>query len=140
MARPHAGIKLPFFIDCYVTNSLSLLHMVLTYTGLSQMCVLPSHQRRGIGSMLMRIDQQGLESFIEATDAGQKLYEKFGYGKVKRVEVDMSHVSVADEETNEWQHLRRNLLLVGYVALWSPRGGVQDDEEFEGTWRERLSL
>lgn len=95
--------------------------------------------------MLMRwgidqIDRQDLESFIEATEAGRKLYERFGYREVKRVEVDMGHVTVVDEEAKEWQQLERELLPVGYAALWRPSGGLQDDQEFENTWRERLSL
>ena len=48
------------------------------------MAVHPDHQHRGVGTMLMEwgirhIDGRNLESFIEATTAGRRLYEKFRY-------------------------------------------------------------
>ncbi|KAF2800991.1 hypothetical protein K505DRAFT_291735 [Melanomma pulvis-pyrius CBS 109.77] len=119
--------------------------MARPHLGLSQMCVLPSHQRRGIGSMLMHwglehTDQQGIESFIEATEAGRYLYEKFGYRAVKSVHVDMSRVNVEDEELEEWKELERKFLPLGYTALWRPIRGVQDEDEFKRTWSKRMSL
>jgi predicted acetyltransferase len=94
--------------------------------------------------MLMRwgieqIDERGIESFIEATPAGQALYEKYGYLVVKSVHVDMSHVSVDSERMQEWKDLERRFLPLSYVALWRPVRGVQNEDEFRKIWQERLS-
>jgi ribosomal protein S18 acetylase RimI-like enzyme len=55
------------------------------------MAVSPSHQRQGIGSMMMQriceeIDQHGRSSYVLAAPEGVKLYSKFGFEIVGRVE------------------------------------------------------
>lgn len=74
--------------------------------------VLPSYQRRGIGSMLMdwgnaKQEELGLPGFIVASDQGYGLYLKHGYQETERWEFDMA----------EWAHLGgsgwyRNVYLV----------------------------
>ncbi|KAJ3474130.1 hypothetical protein NLG97_g9976 [Lecanicillium saksenae] len=55
----------------------------------------PAHQRRGAGSMLLQhfadeADKRGLESYLEASDEGRPLYEKFGYETVEVMVTDFS--------------------------------------------------
>lgn len=55
----------------------------------------PAYQRRGAGSMLLQhfadeADKRGLESYLESTDEGRPLYEKFGYETVEVMVTDFS--------------------------------------------------
>ncbi|OAQ95755.1 hypothetical protein LLEC1_07330 [Akanthomyces lecanii] len=55
----------------------------------------PAHQRRGAASMLLQhfadvADKHGLESYLESTDEGRPLYEKFGYETVEVMVTDFS--------------------------------------------------
>lgn len=55
----------------------------------------PEQQKRGAGSMLLKwgadeADRLGLPSYLEASEAGRPLYEKFGYETVDVLHVDFS--------------------------------------------------
>lgn len=87
---------------------------------LHTLATLPSHQKQGIGSALMdlftqRIDSLQLCAYLEATDAGKHLYERYGFSIVETINIDEQdshrpgfqlHVmvrrptSVADSDTN----------------------------------------
>ena len=50
----------------------------------------PEYRRRGVGRLLMawginKADEMGLESYIDATEAGMPLYETCGYTKASRL-------------------------------------------------------
>lgn len=55
----------------------------------------PKHQRRGAGAMLVQwgcdvADELGLECYLEASDAGHRLYQKKGFTDVEYLDMDMS--------------------------------------------------
>ncbi|KAI9736230.1 MAG: hypothetical protein M1834_001116 [Cirrosporium novae-zelandiae] len=57
---------------------------------LELLVTLNAHQGRGAGSMLVkwgaeRADQEGLEAWLEASEKGLRLYERFGWQKVTEV-------------------------------------------------------
>jgi len=54
---------------------------------------------------LERADEKGLESYIEATDLGKPVYEKFGFDVIKRNEFILE-----DKEGSEWEELKAELL------------------------------
>ena len=117
-------------------------HSVFSHlsTGLSLMCVHPSHQRHGAGSLLMswgidQADSLGLESFVEATPMGKFLYEAHGYKSIKEVSVLRK-----EGASIEWKVLEEKLLPIGYTAMWRPVNGVWDDSEQDRTWRERMGV
>ncbi len=83
---------------------------------------------------LAKIDGLGLESFIEATDSGKRLYASCGYRTVKRVSVNMDRA----DPSAEWKKLSEQLLPIGYTAMWRPREGIWKDGEPESTWDKRL--
>ncbi|KAI0402256.1 hypothetical protein F4802DRAFT_382765 [Xylaria palmicola] len=61
--------------------------------GLSLLCTAPKYHRRGAGKalltpMLAIADAAGLRSYVEATPAGQVLYERLGYRAVEVKELD----------------------------------------------------
>ncbi|PNP37681.1 hypothetical protein TGAM01_v203400 [Trichoderma gamsii] len=55
----------------------------------------PDHQRRGAGSKCLEwgtaeADRLGLVSYLESSEEGRPLYEKFGFKEVDRIVVDLS--------------------------------------------------
>lgn len=85
---------------------------------------------------LKQVDDMGLESYIEATEEGRRLYERNGYQVVARVEVDME--GKGDGEEN-WKTLERRLLPCGFYAMWRPVGGVWMEGEPHRTWGDRFA-
>ena len=64
------------------------------------MCVHLQFQRCGIGRLLIeyglaKVDDLGLESFIEATSTGQSLYAQYGYRPIMSLNVDMDHADAS---------------------------------------------
>ncbi|KAL6863674.1 putative GNAT family acetyltransferase [Trichoderma novae-zelandiae] len=55
----------------------------------------PDHQRRGAGGMCLQwgvsmADRLGLVSYLEASEEGRPLYERYGFREVDRIVVDLS--------------------------------------------------
>lgn len=102
--------------------------------------MLPLHQRKGIGQAIMdwglrRADELGLETYIEATAAGRKLYERCGCRVVARVDVDME--SKGDARGKEWKALQGEMLPCGYDSMWRPVRGVWMEDEPQKSWGEQ---
>ena len=103
------------------------------------MCVYPKFQRCGVGRVLMdwglvKMDGLGLESFIEATDSGKRLYARRGYRSVEKVSVDVDRAN----PSAEWKKLSGQLMPIGYTAMWRPEEGIWRDGEPQSTWDKRL--
>ena len=84
----------------------------------------PEYRRRGIGRLLMawgvnKADEMGLESYIDATEAGIPLYEMCGYVKASRVDFNASK----DEPSPQWNKLQEELLPFAFWPMWRPVGG-----------------
>lgn len=97
-------------------------------SGLSLVCVLPHFQRRGVGRTLMkqgltRMDDLGLDRFIEATDTGKGLYAQHGYRSVQTVSINM----VREHASDEWREMTENLMPVRCTAMWRPSGGKWEE-------------
>ncbi|KAF2674879.1 acyl-CoA N-acyltransferase [Microthyrium microscopicum] len=61
---------------------------------LDSLTVSPDFQRRGVGRLLMqwgmdKADKLGLENYLEASQAGKKLYESCGFRAIKEMQFDM---------------------------------------------------
>lgn len=112
----------------------------LSRAGLSWCVVLPEYQKRGIGQALMawgltQTDQLGLESYIEATPVGRKLYERCGYRMIARVDIDIKD----DDRGEEWKRIRSQTLPSSFNCMWRPGNGLWAEEP-QKTWTERLTL
>lgn len=106
------------------------------------MSVHPKHRRRGVGSTLMtwgikKAQELGLESFIEASENGRFLYEKFGYSVLFKIAFDSSKADPSDE----WRKLEHELTPIIFYAMWRPAGHALDDGKTEMQWefREKIS-
>ncbi|KAL1608293.1 hypothetical protein SLS60_003233 [Paraconiothyrium brasiliense] len=74
------------------TNKREILGNRSYYT-LVTCVVLPQHERRGAGSMLVqwgceRADEAGVEAYLEASLVGAPMYERLGFKPVKHIELD----------------------------------------------------
>lgn len=92
----------------------------------------PEQQRKGVGQALMawglkRTDELGLESYIEATAAGRKLYERCGYRVVARVDVNISR----NDRGEAWRSLEDRILPSGYDSMWRSVNGVWENGSYK---------
>jgi predicted N-acetyltransferase YhbS len=77
-------------------------------TVLSYMHVLPEYQRRGLGQLLMEqalkdADRDGAQAFLLATDAGKRLYEKFGFRSLEVKELDFMDLGASGKRNTTAQ-------------------------------------
>ncbi|KAI9690732.1 MAG: hypothetical protein M1820_009863 [Bogoriella megaspora] len=111
------------------------------HVGLSWCVVLIEHQKNRIGQELMswgiaQTDKLGLESYLEATPEGRKLYQRFGYRPVAEIDLDINDHGRGEQ----WRSLRKEVLPSGSEAMWRPIRGVWDKEEPQRTWRGRMRV
>lgn len=87
---------------------------------------IPAYRRRGIGNMLMkagieRIDELGMESFIEASSSGMLVYEKNGYIKVQHLDINPNRPEgLSDKEIAEWENTASAILPAGVTLMHRP--------------------
>lgn len=84
----------------------------------------PDYRRLGVGRLLVawgidKADIMGLESYIDATEAGIPLYEKCGYVKASRVDFHASK----DNPSPQWEQLQAELLPFAFWPMWRPVEG-----------------
>ncbi|KAF2491930.1 acyl-CoA N-acyltransferase [Lophium mytilinum] len=70
----------------------------------------PAHHRRGAGAILTqwgleRADNEGLETYLEASTMGQPLYEKYGFRPIKTLSFDLGEFG--GEGVQEFQSMVR---------------------------------
>ena len=93
------------------------------------------HQRKGVGRLLVnwgiqKADELDIECFVEATDAGRMLYQKFGFTKLMKVLVDAEN---GDEKRHEMIK-KLTPQPVKYWAMWRPKGGILKDGAPHTLW------
>ncbi|TVY86359.1 hypothetical protein LAWI1_G007978 [Lachnellula willkommii] len=106
------------------------------HIAMNQTSVHPEYRKRGVGSLLMEwgvavADKLNLESFIEATDSGRFLYEKFGYRTLLKV-------SFSPERKNpsqEWARLISEMTPFHVYITWRPAGGVFEEGKPQTPWQ-----
>ena len=65
-----------------------------------------------------KADEMGLESYVDATEAGVHLYETFGYVKASRVDFNASK----ENPSPQWKALQAELLPFSFWPMWRPVG------------------
>ncbi len=93
------------------------------------MSVIPSHRRLGIGSLLMaagvsRADELGVECWMEASDMGKPLYEKYDFRSLFKMAFDTGRKGVGDV----WRKCEHELMPPPLFMMWRPKRGVWETE------------
>ena len=83
---------------------------------------------------LNKADEIGLESYIDATEAGIPLYETCGYVKASRVDFNASK----EEPSPQWKELQAELLPFAFWPMWRPIGG-RFERDTEEPWKHEAS-
>ena len=78
------------------------------------------------------LEQTGYEGFIEASDPGRLLYEKYGYKPLVKVCVDPARPNSPDE----WKRLASEFGDIKFWCMWRPSKG-QWTEGLSGPWDTR---
>ncbi|KAK3167228.1 hypothetical protein OEA41_010354 [Lepraria neglecta] len=78
---------------------------------LNIMFVHPNHRRRGAGALMMewgmdKAKEKKMETFVEATDMGKSLYERFGLREMYVAHLDGSY----PDPSEEWTKMQGELL------------------------------
>ena len=99
------------------------------------MAVHPDHRRKGIGSLMMawgnkKIDEKGLESFVESSELGRGLYEANGYMTVMKLSCYLP-----SNKSDEWSKFAYQLKFQDFYCMWRPRGGQAKAGERVRPWQ-----
>lgn len=99
------------------------------------MVVHPEHRRRGIGGLMMewaqgRMDEMGIEGFIEASPLGRELYEKWGYQVVMKLDF-----FIPPNKGDIWNKLAHDLTMPAWYAMWRPASGVVKNGTRNRPWQ-----
>lgn len=127
--RPHACKSLILTLTVYhlVIEKATLIKYI--YVVLHIAFTMPAYRRQGLGHILMdwglRItDELGLETWLDASEFGTGLYEKFGFRKIlTNVVKPVPDRELSEEEKGEWEECERTLLPIAYTLMWRPPGG-----------------
>ena len=94
------------------------------------------YRRRGASLMMMKwgldkADAMGLDSFVEATEAGYEMYKAAGFITVDEFWADTK----TDAPTQEWKSLKEELKfpMHGYF-MWRPPGGKYEKGSTKFPW------
>ena len=99
------------------------------------MVVHPEHRNRGIGGLMMawgneQTDKMGIEGFIEASELGRGLYEKWGYRVVMKLDFYLP-----PNKGDEWKKFAHELMMPPWYAMWRPVGGVVKEGQRNRPWQ-----
>ena len=99
------------------------------------MFVHPQHRRRGVGALLTgwgvdEAERRGFETFVEATDAGKPLYERFGLRVMYVDHLDGYHPDPSDE----WRKMEREILPMHWYFMWKPASGIYEKGKTSIPW------
>ncbi|CAG8961277.1 hypothetical protein HYFRA_00013556 [Hymenoscyphus fraxineus] len=106
------------------------------HLAVNQTSVHPNHRSRGVGTRLMQwgidqADKLGLEVFIEASQAGKPLYDKFGM-------INLMKIEICPEKKNpgyQWKNFMHELLPMTFYCLWRPAGGKLVEGGSQNPWQ-----
>ncbi|EDN95029.1 predicted protein [Sclerotinia sclerotiorum 1980 UF-70] len=70
------------------------------------------------------------EGFIEANELGRRLYEKWGYRVVMKLDL-----FIPSNKSDLWNKLAHELKMPPWYAMWRPLGGVTKDGQRNRPWQ-----
>ncbi|KAM3081743.1 hypothetical protein ACMFMG_005189 [Clarireedia jacksonii] len=105
---------------------------------LDMMFTHPSHRHQGHGSALMKygMDQAAelkVEAVVESSEAGMKLYKKFGLRTIEKVAID----TATDDPSPIWKKMQSEFGGKSVWWMWKPAEGVYVQGETQLPWEAR---
>lgn len=99
------------------------------------MVVHPKHRGRGLGGLMMewgnrKTDEKGIEGFLEASELGRPLYEKWGYIVVMKIDFYLP-----SNKPDAWQKFAHEFMMNSWYAMWRPAGGIIKQGERNRPWQ-----
>ncbi|KAF2197265.1 hypothetical protein GQ43DRAFT_475600 [Delitschia confertaspora ATCC 74209] len=101
--------------------------MMRPHLALNWMAVVPAHRSHGVGSLLMErgikiADEKGLEAWMEGSEMGKPLYEKFGF----RTLFKMCFDTAKKDASADWRRMEHEMTPAPFHAMWRPAKGIWD--------------
>ncbi|KAL4902181.1 hypothetical protein BDW74DRAFT_181030 [Aspergillus multicolor] len=103
---------------------------------------LPAYRNRGLGRMFMEwglriADERGLEAWLDASEFGVPLYEKFGFRRILVNKVQpVPERELSDKGKKEWEECERVMLPIEYTVMWRPKRGRHEEAKMVLPWVE----
>ncbi|KAI9707935.1 MAG: hypothetical protein M1820_004354 [Bogoriella megaspora] len=102
-------------------------YMAKPHAYLLHLTVLPEFRSRGLGRLLLgwgiqKVDERGMEAYIDAAAMSKPLYERCGF-----VAGDHECIDFDGEGDKEWHELVRTCLPFEYWPMWRPAKGDYGD-------------
>lgn len=137
MTRPHLRKSR---LARLAIHCLLLPSQLTWYSVCNLMFVHPLHRRRGAGGLLMgwgvdKAQERGFEVFVEGTDVGRPLYERFGLTVMYVDHLDCYEPNAGDE----WRKMEREILPMHWYFMWKPAEGVYQKGKTVVPWETGLN-
>lgn len=116
-----AGLPWEIATDCLDQfRATSAKHIDKPHVFLNILFTHPEHRGKGVASLVMKwglehADELGLETYIEATDVGKPVYEKFGFDAI-----EMSELHLEKQTTEEGKKVEADLLPLQWWSMRRP--------------------
>ncbi len=88
-----------------------------------------------VGWRVNQAREKGLEVFVEGTELGRPLYERFGLAVMY-----VDHLDAYEREmSDEWRKLEREILPMHWYFMWKPAEGVYEKGKTVVPWQTEMN-
>jgi len=99
--------------------------------------VLPEYRQRNIGEVFFkwfteRVDELGLEAYLEGTQMGSNLYKRLGFVTIDRV--NFQFIPSKANPSDEWKEIVHELKSEPVYIMWRPPFGIYEEGKTVIPW------